>query len=120
MSFAPLTAEQVHRFKEDGYLFVPEFYDAEEMELLLQVAKADMEKTEDVRGPVDAAGGQRYATVHRRASMATCPIQPQPLSTNRRHQPPTSSQSSPNSDSRPAWTPSEWRPPIRSPAPGPR
>lgn len=56
MSFAPLTAEQVHRFKEDGYLFVPEFYDAEEMELLLQVAKADMEKTEDVRGPVDAAG----------------------------------------------------------------
>ena len=52
----PLSAEQVHSFQQDGYLFVPEFYDAEEMELLLEVAKADMEKTEDVRGPVDSAG----------------------------------------------------------------
>jgi ectoine hydroxylase-related dioxygenase (phytanoyl-CoA dioxygenase family) len=51
-----LAVEQVQAFQDDGYLFVPEFYDAEEMELLLQVARSDMDKTENVRGPVDAAG----------------------------------------------------------------
>ncbi len=51
-----LTDEQKHAFLEEGYLAVPDFYDAEEMDLLLQVARADMKKTENVHGPVDAAG----------------------------------------------------------------
>lgn len=51
-----LSDDQVRAFQEDGFLLVPGFYTAEEMDLLLQVARSDMEKTENVRGPVDAAG----------------------------------------------------------------
>ena len=51
-----LAPDQVTRFQDDGYLAVPGFYDAEEMDLLLKIARADMDKTENVRGPVDAAG----------------------------------------------------------------
>ncbi|MBT3344415.1 MAG: phytanoyl-CoA dioxygenase family protein [Gemmatimonadetes bacterium] len=48
--------EQVQQFQRDGYLLVPNLYSAPEMDLLLQVAKSDMEKTQNVGGPVDAAG----------------------------------------------------------------
>lgn len=51
-----LTQEQFDAFAADGFLSVPDFYDAEEMDLLLRVARSDMEKTENVGGPVDAAG----------------------------------------------------------------
>jgi ectoine hydroxylase-related dioxygenase (phytanoyl-CoA dioxygenase family) len=51
-----VTDEQVQSFRDDGFLLVADLYDEQEMELLLNVAKSDMEKTEDVRGPVDAAG----------------------------------------------------------------
>lgn len=51
-----ITDAQVQDFQRDGYLLIPELYNTEEMELLLKVAKADMDKTEDVGGPVDADG----------------------------------------------------------------
>ena len=47
---------QVRDFQRDGYLLVPDLYNAQEMDQLLQVAKSDMEKTENVGGPVDADG----------------------------------------------------------------
>ena len=37
----PLTAAQIAQFHEDGYLMLPDYFDAEEMSLLLSVAKAD-------------------------------------------------------------------------------
>ena len=55
MAYAATDA-QVKQFQEDGFLLIPDLYNTEEMQLLLQVAKSDMGKTENVRGPVDAEG----------------------------------------------------------------
>lgn len=47
---------QIAQFQEDGFLMVEGLYDAEEMDLLLKIGKADPEKNEMVRAPKDASG----------------------------------------------------------------
>lgn len=51
-----LTDEQERRFREDGYLMVEGLYDEEEMELLLNVGRADREKAALVRAAEDTEG----------------------------------------------------------------
>ncbi|MEE2659524.1 MAG: phytanoyl-CoA dioxygenase family protein [Candidatus Latescibacterota bacterium] len=51
-----LSDAQVRRFQEDGYLIFPGLYDTEEMNLLLRIAKADMEKAEQVHASKDTKG----------------------------------------------------------------
>lgn len=48
-----LTREHLRRWNDDGYLLVPGMFDAEEMELLITIAKADRE--------MDKAGGRKDA-----------------------------------------------------------
>jgi ectoine hydroxylase-related dioxygenase (phytanoyl-CoA dioxygenase family) len=50
------TPEQIAQFNEDGYLMVPGLFDAEEMDLLLKIGKADHEKAEMVRASKDTEG----------------------------------------------------------------
>jgi hypothetical protein len=49
--------EAVAQFERDGYLFVPDLYDAEEMDLLLKIGKADEEKKAAIHAMTDAQGG---------------------------------------------------------------
>ncbi|HCQ04913.1 MAG TPA: phytanoyl-CoA dioxygenase family protein [Candidatus Latescibacteria bacterium] len=51
-----LTEKHITQFQEDGYLMVEGLYDQEEMDLLLQIGKADQEKEEIVHSANDAAG----------------------------------------------------------------
>lgn len=50
--------DQWEQFQRDGYLLVSQLFDAEEMELLLKIGKADQEKAANVRAVIDAQGGQ--------------------------------------------------------------
>ncbi|HZO91191.1 MAG TPA: phytanoyl-CoA dioxygenase family protein [Chthonomonadaceae bacterium] len=50
------TADQVAQFQRDGYLMVPALFDAEEMDLLLQIGKADQEKVGQIHDVKDAQG----------------------------------------------------------------
>lgn len=54
----PLSQEQVSRFLRDGYLIMPGYYDAEEMNLLLATARADAQMLSHGFGVQDAAGRQ--------------------------------------------------------------
>ena len=56
MSGFEVTDEQVGRFHEDGYLIVEHMFDAEAMDVLLRVARADRNVAQ-AGGPQDAAGG---------------------------------------------------------------
>lgn len=49
---------QIAQFQRDGFLMVPQLYDAEEMDLLLKIARADEEKAAIVRATKDADGGE--------------------------------------------------------------
>ena len=51
-----VTTAQTAQFQEDGYLLVESLYDAEEMDLLLRIGKADQEKAATVHAPKDAEG----------------------------------------------------------------
>ena len=53
-----ISEAQIARFHEDGFLFVENLFDAEEMELLLKIGRADSEKTALVRAVKDAQGGE--------------------------------------------------------------
>ncbi|MBV9851244.1 MAG: phytanoyl-CoA dioxygenase family protein [Armatimonadetes bacterium] len=56
MSQFTVTPDQIARFQQDGYLIVPHLFDAEEMGLMLQIARADRGK--QTRAVPDAQGGQ--------------------------------------------------------------
>ena len=45
------------QFQRDGYLLVPRLYDAEEIDLLQKIGKADHEKMDHVRTVADTEGG---------------------------------------------------------------
>jgi ectoine hydroxylase-related dioxygenase (phytanoyl-CoA dioxygenase family) len=53
-----VTDEQIKQFQQDGYILVPGLYDAEEMELLMQIGKSDQEKAAQIRGMKDASGAE--------------------------------------------------------------
>lgn len=57
MSRFQVTEEQVRQFERDGYLIVPALFDAEEMDLLSKIARADPEKASQTRDVTDAQGG---------------------------------------------------------------
>lgn len=57
MSHLPLSAEAVARFHADGYVLLPNLLDAEEVELLRSIAKADHELTRDAGSRADGEGG---------------------------------------------------------------
>jgi ectoine hydroxylase-related dioxygenase (phytanoyl-CoA dioxygenase family) len=52
-----LSEAQVRQFHEDGFIFVKGLFDAEEMELLIKIAKADKEMTDGGWIMQDAKGG---------------------------------------------------------------
>ncbi len=52
-----VTGDQITQFQQDGYLLVPALFDAEEMELLLKIGKADQEKTAKIHAVADTEGG---------------------------------------------------------------
>src|SRR5437899_7045457 len=52
-----VTDDQITQFQQDGYLMVPRLFDAEEMELLLKIGKADQEKTAKIHAVADKEGG---------------------------------------------------------------
>jgi len=52
----PITDDDVARFEADGYLYLPRLFDGEEMELLLNIARADSRLGEDASDRVDASG----------------------------------------------------------------
>src|SRR5579862_6085761 len=54
----PLTQAQVDQFNRDGYVICKAYYDREEMDLLLQTAKADHEMVSHNIGIKDAQGRQ--------------------------------------------------------------
>lgn len=57
MSQFTVTDAQIAQFQRDGYLMAPNLFDAEEMELLLNIGRADNERLARVSGRLDAAGG---------------------------------------------------------------
>lgn len=57
MSDFEMTDTLFAQFQREGYLLVPALFDAEEMELLLKIGKADQEKAHDIRVRADARGG---------------------------------------------------------------
>jgi ectoine hydroxylase-related dioxygenase (phytanoyl-CoA dioxygenase family) len=52
----PLSAEQIAQFHEDGYLLLPQYFDAEEVAMLLQTARTDREMLEHNIPVKDTAG----------------------------------------------------------------
>lgn len=56
MSVFNLPENAVAEFATDGYVLIRSLFDAEEMNLLLQIGKADQEKKEQIHNVTDAAG----------------------------------------------------------------
>ncbi len=54
-TFKP-TAEQIAQYHEDGYLMVEDLFDAQEMELLLNIGRGDRVKSKLVDNPKDTSG----------------------------------------------------------------
>ncbi len=52
------TAEQIAQFNRDGYLMVPDLFDAQEMDLLLKIGRGDREKAKQVHAAKDTQGGE--------------------------------------------------------------
>lgn len=57
MSHYRPTGADITRFHEDGYLFVPNLLDSEEIELLGNIARADREM-DNAKARKDASGGE--------------------------------------------------------------
>ena len=53
-----LTAEQIEQFNRDGYLMVESLFDAEEMSLLLSVARADQQLAQQAYDRLDSSDGR--------------------------------------------------------------
>src|SRR6266481_8694191 len=53
-----LTPEQMEQFARDGYLMVRDLFDAEEMDLLLNVAKSDQQLEREAKMRLDSASGR--------------------------------------------------------------
>ncbi|MCC7263945.1 MAG: phytanoyl-CoA dioxygenase family protein [Candidatus Latescibacteria bacterium] len=56
MSAFKVTKDLTAQFAQDGFLLVRKLYDAEEMDLLLKIGKADQEKAQIIRAAIDAEG----------------------------------------------------------------
>lgn len=54
-TFIP-SKEQILQFQNDGYLFVPDLFSPEEVELLYKIGKSDREKAATIWNPQDASG----------------------------------------------------------------
>ena len=63
-----MTNERARQFREDGYLIVEGLFDAEEMELLIGIAKADRQLAADAHGRADAEGKVSRLTVRNELS----------------------------------------------------
>ena len=57
MSSFRISAKQIDQFEEDGFFVVPNLLDAEEVALLIQVARADYELAEKKATRADGEGG---------------------------------------------------------------
>jgi len=53
-----LTKEQVEQFNRDGYLMIKGLFDAEEMDLLMRIAKADQQMAQEAYERLDAFSGR--------------------------------------------------------------
>ena len=53
-----ITDDDAAQFDRDGYLFVEDLYESEEIELLSAIGRADEEKAALVHSAVDAKGGE--------------------------------------------------------------
>jgi hypothetical protein len=51
-----VTPDQIVQFEDDGFLMAPGLFDAEEMDLLLKIGKADQEKADMVHAATDTEG----------------------------------------------------------------
>jgi hypothetical protein len=58
MARQPLSAEQLAQYHQDGYLLLPRFFDAEEIDLLQRSAKEDHELDKHAFGRADGEGGK--------------------------------------------------------------
>ena len=63
MSGKVLTAEQAAVFQQDGYLFVKDLYEAEEIELLRKISKADSQLVKDSIDRLDSQSGNTKLTL---------------------------------------------------------
>jgi ectoine hydroxylase-related dioxygenase (phytanoyl-CoA dioxygenase family) len=63
MALFTLTDERLSRFREDGYLIVEHLFDAEEMDLLRKIARADHRLTQAASSRRDGQGGVVKLTV---------------------------------------------------------
>jgi ectoine hydroxylase-related dioxygenase (phytanoyl-CoA dioxygenase family) len=57
------SAQQIEEFHRDGFLTVRQLFDADEMALLLQIAKSDLKITAEAHNRTDAAGRSTLLTV---------------------------------------------------------
>jgi ectoine hydroxylase-related dioxygenase (phytanoyl-CoA dioxygenase family) len=58
-----LTSEQIAQYNRDGYLMINNLFDAEEMDLLLKISKADRELEQASHSRADAQGGRSKLTL---------------------------------------------------------
>ena len=63
MTTLQLTDDQFNRFHQDGYLIVRRLFDAEEVELLSNIARADQSLAEEAWGAKDQDGGVSRITL---------------------------------------------------------
>src|SRR5579864_7391948 len=53
-----VSADQIAQFQQDGYLLVSRLFDAEEIDLLRRISKADQEKAAQMHDVIDAQQGK--------------------------------------------------------------
>jgi hypothetical protein len=62
-----LSEQELDQFNRDGYLLKPALFDAEEMELLITIAKNDQRLEREALERRDAQAGDQQTLVNRRA-----------------------------------------------------
>ena len=71
-----LSEEQIASYRSDGYLMIPNYFPQADMELLLQIARADQalaDNASDHPTPMATSVGSRCAPIYPRApTAATC------------------------------------------------
>src|SRR5437660_11079280 len=63
-SMARLTEEQVEQFNRDGLIMIDGLFDAEEMDLLIRIAKADQQVAEKAIERRDLSGTRRQLWIN--------------------------------------------------------
>lgn len=67
MTNLPLSTEQVQQFHDDGYIIVRGLFDAEEMNILRETAKADQALEQNTHGLQDGEGGVQKLSLWNKA-----------------------------------------------------